>query len=160
MFGDHTCCFKYIDFPFVRGADNTQLLKFNDTVIPKYMYYVLPEIEIENKDKYERHFKYLKQALVPVAPLDIQQKIVDECALIDEEYNAVRTAIEKHRESIEKLFAEAAASGGTTVRLDSSELFGARYRKAGFEKADYGYRHTYLQCKRKRAFRIYRGCCV
>ncbi len=123
LFGDHTCCFKYIDFPFVRGADNTQLLKFNDTVIPKYMYYVLPEIEIENKDKYERHFKYLKQALVPVAPLDIQQKIVDECALIDEEYNAVRTAIEKHRESIEKLFAEAAASGGTTVRLDSSELF-------------------------------------
>ena len=27
IFGDHTRAFKYVDFPFVRGADGTQLLK-------------------------------------------------------------------------------------------------------------------------------------
>ncbi len=123
LFGDHTCCFKYIDFPFVRGADNTQLLKFKSTVLPKYMYYVLPEIEIENKDKYERHFKYLKQALVPVPPLDIQQKIIDECDVMEEEYNNTCIAIEKHRANIDRFFADIESLGGKTVRLDSEDLF-------------------------------------
>lgn len=112
LFGDHTCCFKYIDFPFARGADGTQLLKFDSSVLPKYMFYVLPEIEIENKDRYERHFKYLKQALVPVPPLDVQQKIVDECTKIDEEYNTTRMAIEEYRAKIEKVFTDLEVIGG------------------------------------------------
>lgn len=123
LFGDHTCCFKYIDFPFVRGADGTQLLKVNSSVLPKYLYYVLPDIEIENKDKYERHFKYLKQSLVPVPPLNIQQKIVDECSQIDEEYSATRAAIEEYRAKTETLFADLDATNRSTVKLDSIAKF-------------------------------------
>ncbi len=123
LFGDHTCCFKYIDFPFVRGADGTQLLKVNNSVLPKYMYYVLPHIEIENKEKYQRHFKYLKKSLIPVPPLDIQQQIVDECTKIDEEYNATRMTIVEYRAKIEKLFDDMELSGQGTVRLDSLVLF-------------------------------------
>ena len=33
VFGDHSCTFKFIDFPFVRGADGTQLLKINTNLL-------------------------------------------------------------------------------------------------------------------------------
>lgn len=106
LFGDHTCCFKYIDFPFVRGADGTQLLKTNSKVIPKYLFFILPFIDIENKDKYERHFKYLKQSLVPIPPIEIQQQIISECEKIEKEYNSTRMTIENYRKKIEELFDE------------------------------------------------------
>lgn len=65
VFGDHSCAIKYIDFPFVRGADGTQLIKVNEEEIKsQYLYYYLNSIQIENADKYERHFKYLKTTLV------------------------------------------------------------------------------------------------
>ncbi|MBX2977478.1 MAG: N-6 DNA methylase, partial [Ignavibacteriaceae bacterium] len=36
VFGDHTTIFKYIDFPFVRGADGLQLLKVDpNEILPK-----------------------------------------------------------------------------------------------------------------------------
>ncbi|MBR0221319.1 MAG: restriction endonuclease subunit S, partial [Synergistaceae bacterium] len=77
VFGDHTCVFKHVDFEFIRGADGTQLLKFDSSKINiKYAYYYLNTINITNKDKYERHMKYLKLVSVPVPPLDVQQKLV------------------------------------------------------------------------------------
>ena len=57
IFGDHTCVFKYVDFPFVRGADGTQLLKVDDKkLIPKCFYYLSQLFEITNEKNYERHF--------------------------------------------------------------------------------------------------------
>ena len=67
---------------------------------------------------------YLKTEIkIPVPPLDIQHKIVDECAKIDEEYNTIRMAIEEYRAKIKKLFADLEIIGGKTVRLDSLVLF-------------------------------------
>ncbi len=41
VFGDHSCTFKYIDFPFICGADGTQLLKVDENeLIPKCFYYL------------------------------------------------------------------------------------------------------------------------
>lgn len=75
VFGDHSCAFKYVDFPFVRGADGTQLLKTNqDEVITKYFYHYFCSIQIENSSRYERHFKYLKTTKIPLPPLSVQQK--------------------------------------------------------------------------------------
>lgn len=77
VFGDHSCTFKYIDYEFVRGADGTQLMKFNsDVVIPKYMYFLLQHTEIPNAGRYERHYKYLKELTVYVPALTDQQRIV------------------------------------------------------------------------------------
>lgn len=105
LFGDHTCCYKYIDFPFVRGADGTQLIKVDESqVLLKYLYYVLPSIDFENKTEYERHYKYLKYAHIPKPPLDIQKKVIAACEKIDKEYNSVRMSYEKYREKIEILF--------------------------------------------------------
>ena len=102
VFGDHSCTLKYVDFPFVRGADGTQLLKTNqEKVLTKYLYYFLQNIEIENSGKYERHFKYLKERQIPVPEnLDIQRQIVSECEKIDEEYSNAQKQIEKSQSQI------------------------------------------------------------
>ena len=95
VFGDHTCVFKYVDFEFVRGADGTQLLKTNASVIePKYLYYYLQTVTITNRDKYERHMKYLKVIKIPVPPLNVQQKIIDECEAIEKKIAAAEEKLE------------------------------------------------------------------
>lgn len=85
VFGDHSCSVKYIDFPFVRGADGTQLLKVDTNIIlPKYLYGYLSTLDIHNVGKYERHFKYLKEVNI-LYPKRIaeQQKIVERIDLIE-----------------------------------------------------------------------------
>lgn len=86
VFGDHSCSFKYVDFEFIRGADGTQLIKtYPNEVLPKYLYYYLLSIHIENEGRYERHFKYLKKTSIPKPPIDIQKKIISECDTIEDE---------------------------------------------------------------------------
>lgn len=128
LFGDHTCCFKYVDFPFVRGADGTQLIKVDESeILTKYLYYILPHIDFENKTKYERHYKYLKQAYVPKPPLPIQQKIIAECEEIDKQYNSTRMSIEEYRKKIETLFDELEVitqnQGGYKLTLSDKSSF-------------------------------------
>lgn len=90
-----------------------------------YMKYVLDFIDIEKSGSNTPQLTVpmIKQQMIPVPPLNIQQKIVDECAKIDGEYNTTCMAIEEYRAKIEKLFADLEIIGGKTVRLDSSDLF-------------------------------------
>ena len=79
LFGDHTCAVKYIDFPFVRGADGTQLLKTDQSkLLSRFLCEYLKTVKLERADKYERHFKYLKAVSIPVPSLPVQKKIVAE----------------------------------------------------------------------------------
>ena len=77
VFGDHTCVFKYVDFPFVRGADGTQLLKFPASAFnAKFMALYLRGCTIPNASSYERHMKYLKKMQISVPPLGEQEAVV------------------------------------------------------------------------------------
>jgi type I restriction-modification system DNA methylase subunit len=77
VFGDHTCAFKLVEFPFVRGADGTQLLKVDPTeVLPKFLFHLLRHTEIPNSGKYERHFKYLKALRIPIPSPTEQARVV------------------------------------------------------------------------------------
>lgn len=49
---------------------------------------------------------FYKEMLIPVPPIPVQQQVIDECAKIDEEYNATRMSIETYRQKIADLFAE------------------------------------------------------
>lgn len=74
VFGDHTRILKYIQFPFAKGADGTQLIISNNENMPQsLLYYSLVAIDLSNYH-YARHFKYLKaeNILVP------SKKIADE----------------------------------------------------------------------------------
>ena len=75
VFGDHTRAIKYIDFDFAPGADGTKVLKPDDRFIPKYFYYFLHSIKLQNRG-YSRHFKILKSSIIIYPPLPIQKKIV------------------------------------------------------------------------------------
>ena len=48
IFGDHTRCIKYIDFPFAQGADGVKVLKPKAFYSPKAFYYSLHAVDIPN----------------------------------------------------------------------------------------------------------------
>ncbi|MBI4086678.1 restriction endonuclease subunit S [Candidatus Kaiserbacteria bacterium] len=75
VFGDHTRAIKFIDFPFVVGADGTQVLKPKDFLDPKYFYFSLMSLDIGSRG-YARHFRILKEKEIPLPPLAEQKKIV------------------------------------------------------------------------------------
>jgi type I restriction enzyme S subunit len=71
VFGDHTRILKYVDFPFAKGADGTQLLYPNeDKITPIFFYYALCFVDVSNYF-YARHFKFLKaqDILIPTKDL-------------------------------------------------------------------------------------------
>ena len=98
VFGDHTRVLKYIQFPFAKGADGTQLIVSNSEKMPQSLFYCsLVNVDLSNHH-YARHFKYLKaeEILLPtyavacefdkvVAPLFKQaQKLRDKCTIAAE----------------------------------------------------------------------------
>ena len=74
VFGDHSNKSKYVNFPFARGADGTQILNSNNPRLSNYLLYqeiiALPEIE----KGYSRHFKFLKAQNITIPTLDITKK--------------------------------------------------------------------------------------
>lgn len=78
VFGDHTRIIKYIDFPSFIGADGVKVLrnKNREIVDTKYLYYFLQSINIPDEG-YSRHFKFLKEVIVPVPPQSVQLQIVN-----------------------------------------------------------------------------------
>ena len=108
VFGDHTCTFKFIDFLFVRGADGTQILKTDPSIILcKYFYYFISTVKIQNSDRYERHYKYLKKIKIPLPPLSIQQKIVDECEVAEQVVATAKAEIKEEQGRIAQLLENA-----------------------------------------------------
>lgn len=75
IFGDHTRIVKYVDMPFFLGADGVKVLK---ATIPdvdcRYLYYAVSAVKIPNTG-YNRHFKWLKEAQIPLPDLPTQRRI-------------------------------------------------------------------------------------
>lgn len=67
VFGDHTRVFKFVDFPFVRGADGTQILRPREGIDPLYFYYACRAIDLPSRG-YNRHFTILKEKTVQLPP--------------------------------------------------------------------------------------------
>ena len=76
IFGDHTRCIKYIDFPFAQGADGVKVLKPKQFFNTKAFYYAFQTVDIPNMG-YRRHFPLFDKYEIPVPPLPEQQRIVD-----------------------------------------------------------------------------------
>ncbi|WP_288291575.1 restriction endonuclease subunit S, partial [uncultured Varibaculum sp.] len=77
LFGDHTRAVKFIDHPFVIGADGTKC--HNAIVCNPYFLYILMEYfvyKIRNRG-YGRHHALLKNEIMPLPPLPEQQRIVE-----------------------------------------------------------------------------------
>jgi type I restriction enzyme S subunit len=63
VFGDHSRNFKYVDQPFARGADGTQLLRPVDEIDPLFFYYACRAVDLPSRG-YNRHFTLLKEEQV------------------------------------------------------------------------------------------------
>ena len=83
VFGDHSCAVKYINFPFARGADGTQImLSKNENVSIEYMYFYVKNINIGKG--YARHYSFVKDypIIIPSSsPARNYNKIAEELFL-------------------------------------------------------------------------------
>ena len=88
IFGDHTRIIKFIDFPFVLGADGAKVLIPNIEIIyHRFFYYALLILNIPSRG-YNRHYSLLKESKIPLPPLPIQQKIASILSAIDAKIEA------------------------------------------------------------------------
>ena len=91
IFGDHTRVIKYVDTPFFIGADGVKVIKSLDEDSDyKYLYYLLSSVRIPNTG-YNRHYKWLKEAILPEHNKQQQEQIVKTLTVLDDlidKYNA------------------------------------------------------------------------
>ena len=106
IFGDHTKIVKYIDFPFIVGADGVKVLLPNkDLLNPKYFYWLLKSVKLPKRG-YARHFKFLKQKSYPLPyrngkpDLERQKEIAD---YLDKVYEKIKSIKEKVQFQINQL---------------------------------------------------------
>ena len=76
VFGDHTRRFKFVDHPFAVGADGVKILAPKPGVDAKYGFHYLRSISLPSAG-YSRHFKFLRDVVVPLPPLPEQRRIAD-----------------------------------------------------------------------------------
>jgi type I restriction enzyme S subunit len=110
IFGDHTRCFKYVDFPFVLGADGTKVLLPNKKLYdPKFYYFAMLALELPSRG-YNRHFKTLKERSLPLPPLPEQKKIAHILSTVQRAIEAqeriIQTTTELKKALMHKLFTE------------------------------------------------------
>lgn len=99
IFGDHTCAVKFVDFPFVQGADGVKVIVPKRNIICKYLYYCMSNIKIDVS--YARHWSKMRVKTIPVPPMPVQQEIVrilDSFTQLTAELTAELTARRKQYE--------------------------------------------------------------
>ena len=135
VFGDHTRTFKYLDRPFVPGADGVKVLKPLG-VNAKWLYEIAHALEFPDKG-YARHYQHLKSAKLLVPPLPEQRRIVAE---IEKQFTRleagvaalrrVQVNLKRYRAAVLK-----AACEGRLVPTEA-ELAKTGNRKATFETGE------------------------
>jgi type I restriction enzyme S subunit len=129
VFGDHTRSVKYVDFPFVAGADGTRLLKPRDDLFNRrFFYYALLAAPVPSRG-YNRHFTLLKELRIPRPPKEEQVLIVSALtvaeAAVSKHEHLTQLLGELKRAALKAAFAEAAtrdwhrARVGDVARLTS-----------------------------------------
>jgi type I restriction enzyme S subunit len=122
IFGDHTRIFKYVDFPFVLGADGTKVLKPKENRIDgKFFYFCLLNLDLPSKG-YSRHFKYLKEKQIICPPLSEQRTIAAILFNIQQAIEVQEKIIERAKELKKSLIAKLFTEGLHGEELKETEI--------------------------------------
>lgn len=120
VFGDHTRAFKYVDFPFVIGADGVKVLRVRNGWDTKYVFHYLRSRDLPSAG-YSRHFKFLREVRIPKPPLEEQRRV----AAILDQADALRA---RRREALAHLDALTASifiqmfEGESCARVGAGDL--------------------------------------
>ena len=132
VFGDHTRAFKYLNQPFVPGADGVKVLK-PIGVDAKWLYQIAHALEFPDKG-YARHFQHLKSATVLVPPIQEQRRIVAE---IEQQFTRLEVGVTALRQVQAKLkcYRAAVLKAACEGRLVPTEAELARQEGRPYEPA-------------------------
>lgn len=100
IFGDHTCSVKYLDRPFIQGADGIKILSVTEDLIPKYLYFLIKTKPIKS-DGYKRHFSKLRETKIPLPPLEVQREIIAEIEGYQKLIDGARQVVDSWKPQIE-----------------------------------------------------------
>ena len=120
VFGDHTRIFKFIDHPFVLGADGVRVLMPKATVNPFFAYWHCKLLSIPSAG-YSRHFKYLKEKSFMCPDTDMQNNFDAIAISLSSELLTLELAAKKV-EHIFTVLLEKAFSGELTERWRESHM--------------------------------------
>lgn len=104
LFGDHTRVLKYIESPFILGADGTKVFWSKEDIDSSFLYYSLLNLNVPNTG-YNRHFKFLKDSEILLPEKTEQKKIAEILWSVDEEIQKVEeiiSATEKLKQGLMK----------------------------------------------------------
>ena len=98
VFGDHTRVFKFVDFPFVAGADGVKVLVPDRASFdPSFYYFACTNLDLPSRG-YNRHYALLKEASLPCPPLPEQRAIARVLRTVQEAIEATERVIEAAKE--------------------------------------------------------------
>lgn len=121
IFGDHTRRIKYVNFPFIPGADGTKILVPNVELDSAFACYQLQSKELRDKG-YARHFSELRKEKFWIPPMNEQLKIVER---LDEHFSRLKTtaaladALEKQATGLRRSLLQATFTGKLTIEVVS-----------------------------------------
>ncbi|WP_197495481.1 restriction endonuclease subunit S, partial [Gallibacterium salpingitidis] len=93
IFGDHTKVVKFVNFPFIVGADGVKII--TSKINPKFSYFLIMNASNKIKHKgYARHYSDLKNFLFLIPSLNEQQRIVEKIEQLFSELDRIQTMLE------------------------------------------------------------------
>lgn len=120
VFGDHTRIFKFIDHPFVLGADGVRVLTPKPKVNPLFAYWHCKLLNIPSAG-YSRHFKYLKEKSFICPDEALQSRFSD----LTQTVMSQTAVLEKAAAKVEQIFSvllDNAFSGQLTAKWREAHM--------------------------------------
>lgn len=99
VFGDHTRCVKFVDFPFIQGADGIKILVSSPVLDPRYLYFWLESQPVDSLG-YRRHFPLLKKMAFPLPPIDEQKAIVEKLQSANQKIDDVLETLDQFLDQV------------------------------------------------------------